>query len=89
MTRAILHVDVNSAYLSWTAVEMLKNGYAEDIRVIESAIAGDTEKRHGIILAKSVPAKRPGVPTAMTIGEARRRCPELKDFPPDHRQNEK
>jgi len=85
MSRSVLHIDVNSAYLSWTAVEMLKNGAAEDIRVIESAIAGDPVRRHGIILAKSEPAKKFGIKTAMTLGEAQRRCPGLKIYPPDHR----
>jgi len=84
MPRSVLHIDVNSAYLSWTAVDMLKNGADEDIRLFPSAIAGDPEKRHGIILAKSEPAKKYGVKTAMTIGEAKRRCPDLKLYPPDH-----
>lgn len=30
--RVIFHIDVNSAYLSWTAVEQLKNGAKVDIR---------------------------------------------------------
>ncbi|MCL2494020.1 MAG: DNA polymerase IV, partial [Clostridiales bacterium] len=59
--RSILHIDVNSAYLSWTAVWLLKNGYPEDIRQSAAAIAGDQEMRRGIILAKSDPAKRAGV----------------------------
>ena len=84
MSRSVIHIDVNSAYLSWTAVEMLKNGAAGDIRLIPSAIAGDPEKRHGIILAKSEPAKTFGIKTAMTLQEARRRCPDLEIFPPDH-----
>ena len=84
MNRSILHIDVNSAYLSWTAVEMLKNGADEDIRLIPSAIGGDPEARHGIILAKSEPAKKFGIKTAMTLPEAKRLCPALKIFPPDH-----
>jgi DNA polymerase-4 len=84
MTRSVLHIDVNSAYLSWTAVTMLKNGAAEDIRLLPSAVAGDPGQRHGIILAKSEPAKSCGIKTAMTLAEARRRCPALKVFPPDH-----
>ena len=84
MNRSVLHIDVNSAYLSWTAVEMLKNGAAEDVRLIPAAIAGDPEKRHGIILAKSEPAKKFGITTAMTLSEARRRCSDLITFPPDH-----
>ena len=30
--RVILHVDVNNAFLSWSAVWLLKNGYKVDIR---------------------------------------------------------
>ena len=77
-----MHIDVNSAYLSWTAVEMMKGGAAGDIRLIPSAIAGDPETRRGIILAKSEPAKKYGIKTAMTINEALRLCPSLKLFPP-------
>ena len=58
LERKILHVDVNSAFLSWTAVEMLKNGSTVDIREIPSVIGGDEEKRKGIVLAKSIPAKK-------------------------------
>jgi DNA polymerase-4 len=84
MERSVLHIDVNSAYLSWTAVEMLKKGVEEDIRLFPSAIAGDPAARHGIILAKSESAKRFGIKTAMTLNEARRLCPGLRIFPPDH-----
>ena len=82
--RSVIHIDVNSAYLSWTAVEMLKDGAAEDIRLIASAIAGDPEARHGIILAKSESAKKYGIKTAMTLPEAKKLCPALKIFPPSH-----
>ena len=82
--RSIIHIDVNSAFLSWTALELLQNGYPEDIREIPSAIAGDPKSRHGIILAKSFPAKKYSIQTAMTLMEAKRRCPELKIFPPSH-----
>ena len=84
MNRAVLHIDVNSAYLSWTAVEMKKNGEAGDIRLVPAAIAGDPGTRRGIILAKSEPAKKCGIRTAMTVAEAFRLCPDLKVFPPRH-----
>ena len=80
----VMHIDANSAYLSWTAVNMLKNGETTDIREIASAIGGDPESRHGIILAKSVSAKRAGVVTGESIFEAKRKCPDLQLFPPDH-----
>ena len=58
LERKILHVDVNNAFLSWTAVEMLKNGAEVDIRNIPAIIGGDEEKRKGIVLAKSILAKK-------------------------------
>ena len=47
MTPIIFHIDVNSAYLSWTAVEKLKNGAAVDLRRIPAIIGGDQKSRHG------------------------------------------
>jgi DNA polymerase-4 len=80
----IFHVDANSAYLSWTAVERLKQGEADDIRLTDSAIAGDPKTRRGIILAKSESAKARGVRTGETIPEAVRKCPGLSLYAPDH-----
>ena len=80
MERKILHIDVNNAFLSWTAVEMLKNGYSIDIRTIPSIIGGDETKRSGIVLAKSTKAKEVGVRTADTIYEARRKCPNIRIY---------
>ena len=80
---AIMHIDANSAYLSWTAVKMLEEGYENDIREIPAAVAGDPKNRHGIILAKSIPAKKRGVRTGESLFEARRKCPELQVFPHD------
>ena len=84
MERIIFHVDVNNAFLSWTAVYLLNHGYEEDIRTIPSAIGGDEEKRHGIILAKSPVAKKYGVVTAETLYMARKKCPGIKIFPPNY-----
>jgi DNA polymerase-4 len=81
MERQILHVDVNNAFLSWTAVELLKNGYETDLRKIPSAIAGDEQRRSGIILAKSILAKKCGINTAETIYSAKKKCPNLQIFP--------
>ena len=80
----VFHVDANSAYLSWTAAAMLEQGCETDIREIPSAIAGDPENRHGIILAKSIPAKQYGVITGESIYEARKKCPNLQVFAPDY-----
>lgn len=80
----IFHVDVNSAYLSWTAASLLEKGYPTDIRTLPSAIAGDPRNRHGIILAKSIPAKKYGIQTGESIMEAKQKCPRLQLFPPDY-----
>ena len=81
--RVIFHVDVNNAYLSWTAVYLLKNGYKKDIRLIPSVIGGDEDSRHGIVLAKSPVAKKLGVKSAETIYMARKKCKDLEVYPPD------
>lgn len=80
----IFHIDVNSAFLSWTALEHLKNGAEIDLRTIPSIVGGDQEKRHGIVLAKSVPAKAYGIQTAEPVVSAFRKCPTLTMVPPDH-----
>ena len=80
-----MHIDVNNAFLSWTAVDLLKKGYKIDIRNIESIIGGDESKRRGIVLAKSMVAKSKGVKTAETIRDAKRKCNNLKIFPPNHK----
>ena len=82
MERIILHVDVNNAFLSWTAVDMLHKGNKVDIRNRYAVIGGDEATRHGIVLAKSMPAKKCGVVTAETIFSARRKCPYLDVYPP-------
>ncbi len=81
MERQILHIDVNNAFLSWTALELLKNGEPIDIRKIPAAICGDEQKRTGIILAKSMLAKSFGVVTGETIYQAQRKCPNIKLYP--------
>lgn len=81
MERKILHVDVNNAFLSWTAVTMLKQGESLDIRTIPAIIGGDEEKRKGIVLAKSMPAKRMGIKTAEPIYFAKQKCPNLQIYP--------
>lgn len=78
----IMHIDVNNAFLSWTAVYMLKNGYKEDIRYQEAVIGGDETARRGIVLAKSMVAKARGVKTAETLREAKRKCDNLHIYPP-------
>lgn len=85
MEKQILHVDVNNAFLSWTAVEMLKNGETLDIRTIPAIIGGDEEQRHGVVLAKSNLAKQVGIQTGEPIFFARKKCPTLQIFKSDFR----
>jgi DNA polymerase-4 len=77
-------VDVNSAFLSWEAVSRLQQGDTLDLREIPSAVAGDKNKRHGIILAKSTLAKQYGVQTGEPIVDAIKKCPNLTLVPPHH-----
>lgn len=84
MTPIIFHIDVNSAYLSWTAVEQLKNGAKVDLRTIPAIIGGDQKSRHGVVLAKSIPAKKYGIHTGEPVVNAFRKCPELVMESPDH-----
>lgn len=80
--RIVFHVDVNSAFLSWTATQMVKDG-KEDIRLVPSVISGDPNKRTSVVLAKSVPAKKHGISTGEPISMAMRKCKELVIAPPD------
>lgn len=85
MKRVIFHIDVNSAFLSWEAVYRLKHlGGNLDLRLVPSAVGGDVTKRHGIILAKSIPAKKYGIHTGQSVTEAARKCPELLFVPPNY-----
>ena len=84
MRHIIFHIDVNSAYLSWTAIEYLKRG-EEDLRGIPCIIGGDKKSRHGVVLAKSIPAKAYGVRTGEPVVSAFRKCPMLRLEPPDHK----
>jgi len=85
MEKQILHVDVNNAFLSWTAVDMLKNGCKVDIREMVSVIGGDENRRSGIVLAKSPKAKMFGITTGETLYQARMKCPSLRVYPVNHK----
>lgn len=82
--RIVFHVDVNSAYLSWEAVHRLQHGETLDLRTVPSVIGGDAESRHGIVLAKSTPAKKFGVQTGEVLWQARQKCPGLLVAPPNY-----
>ena len=83
MERIIFHIDVNSAYLSWSALKRLAGGDTVDLREIPSIVGGDMERRHGVVLAKSIPAKKYGVTTGEPIVNALRKCPSLYIESPD------
>lgn len=76
MRRTIFHIDVNSAFLSWTAVRRLQDGLP-DIREVPSVVSGDPSDRRSIITAASIPAKRLGIKTAQPVSMALRICPDL------------
>ncbi len=80
----IFHVDVNNAFLSWSAIYLLQNGASIDIRTIPSIIGGDEKSRKGIVLAKSQVAKKYGIQTAEPIYTARKKCHNLQVFPPNY-----
>ncbi|MCM1062858.1 MAG: DNA polymerase IV [Eubacterium sp.] len=83
-TPIFFHIDVNSAFLSWSALEQLKAGGGTDLRLIPSIVGGDMSKRHGVVLAKSIPAKAYGIVTGEPVVNAFRKCPHLVMVPPDH-----
>lgn len=88
--RVIFHIDVNSAFLSWEAVYRLRHlSGTLDLRTVPSAVGGDISKRHGIILAKSIPAKKYGIHTGESVPEALRKCPGLLLVPPNYELYEK
>ena len=84
MENIFFHIDVNSAFLSWTAIDQLNHGETTDLRTIPAIIGGDTSKRHGVVLAKSIPAKAFDIHTGEPVVDAVRKCPGLTISAPDH-----
>jgi len=82
--KTIFHIDVNSAFLSWSAVKRLQEDpKALDLRTVPAVVGGDMATRHGIVTAKSIPAKKYGIKTADTVASAMQRCPGLIVIPSD------
>lgn len=82
--KVFFHIDVNSAYLSWEAANRKKmNIGGPDLINIPSAVAGNPERRSGIILAKSQSAKKFGIKTGEPVGIARTKCPNIYLVPPN------
>ena len=87
--KIIFHIDVNNAFLSWTAVyRMQVLGETDDLRLVPSIVGGDREMRHGVVLAKSMPAKTFGIQTGEPIAQALQKCPELVIVPSQHKMYE-
>ncbi|WP_407310880.1 DNA polymerase IV [Desulfosporosinus sp. SB140] len=82
--RIIFHIDVNSAYLSWEATYRLQHGDPLDLRTVPAVVGGNPETRHGIVLTKSIPAKKHGIQTGETIHTALAKCPELMIVRPNY-----
>lgn len=82
MGELIFHIDVNSAYLSWEAAYRLQQGEQLDLRTVPSVVGGDEESRHGIVLTKSIPAKKFNIQTGETLYNARQKCTGLIIVPP-------
>jgi len=85
MKTVYFHIDVNSAFLSWTAVHKLQHGEKLDIRTIPSVVGGNEKTRHGIVLAKSIPAKKFGIKTGESLMEVRQKAGNnVTIVPPDY-----
>ncbi len=82
--KTIFHIDANSAYLSWSAVDRLQHGDSLDLRTVPAVVGGNPETRHGIVLTKSIPAKKYNIQTGETLYEALNKCPGLIIVPPNY-----
>lgn len=82
--RYIFHIDANTAYLSWEAVYRLQHGDQLDLRTVPSVVGGDPTTRHGIVLTKSIPAKKFKIETGETLYSACQKCPDLIIVPPHY-----
>lgn len=78
--RTILHSDLNNFYASVECV------YDPSLKDRPIAVCGDPEARHGIVLAKNMPAKITGVRTGEAIWQAKQKCPDLKVLPPNFKR---
>ena len=77
MGKVILHADLNNFYASIACITH------PEWREQPLAVCGDPSLRHGIVLAKNMPAKRKGVITGQAIWQARQSCPGLQTVAPD------
>ena len=77
MGKVVLHADLNNFYASVACIEQ------PDLKELPLAVCGDPTLRHGIVLAKNMPAKRKGVITGQAIWQAMQSCPSLRTISPD------
>lgn len=85
MERIIMHIDVNNAFLSWSAIDLLQKGEKVDIRDIYAVVGGREDQRKGIVLSKSNLCKKIGIKTADTLYSARKKCKNLRVVPPNYK----
>ncbi len=86
MEPVYFHIDVNSAFLSWSAAYRLQHGELLDLRTVPSVVGGNEKTRHGIVLAKSIPAKKYGIKTGESLMEVRKKAGDnIIIVPPDYR----
>lgn len=76
MPRIIFHIDVNSAFVSFSAVKLLREG-KPDIRLVPSVVSGDPNDRRSIVSAASIPAKKLGIRVPEPVSMALRKYPQL------------
>lgn len=75
--RTILHCDINSCYAS------IEQARYPELKGKPVAVCGSEKDRNGIILAKSLEAKKMGVKTGQVIWQAKKACPDLIQIPAD------
>lgn len=78
--RIILHCDLNNYFASVESI------HHPEYKTVPMAVCGSVQERHGIVLAKNEMAKRAGIQTAMTVKDAKKRCPNLMMVPPHYHQ---
>ena len=79
MTRRIIfHADCNNFFASCECL------MRPELRDVPMAVAGDPERRTGVVVAKNELAKKYGVKTTDTVYAAKKKCPGIVFVPPQH-----
>ena len=83
--RCVFHVDVNSAYLSWSAAyRTCILGEKKDLRAVPSVVGGDQEKAAWNCSGEKHPGKKIWDTDGEPLVSACRKCPDLIVVPPDY-----